>query len=252
MSFSAKLNGFWEEGYHYYIGIEDGRMTVRDYRRAVALETAISYDAGSLDRGERTVIKPEDNVLSRDGYGEPFTMIRELYYEDGELKLLYYYTIMGETLYTLHKVDHGPFDYIMIRDREFLPVLQGKWEKWSPGGRSGGQLRFDGDRLTAPGIDSVPVHVISYKSDPANVFVVPADLTSSDFGAWTFFSVLPDMITSRMIICDASVPLSVFVRKKDLGTVKVPPEACAPVVSTMRPMTCLSDRRPDESRPERT
>ena len=33
MKYSDKLNGFWEEGYHYYIEIRDGRMTVRGYRR---------------------------------------------------------------------------------------------------------------------------------------------------------------------------------------------------------------------------
>ena len=130
MKYSDKLDGFWEEGYHYYLEFRGKRLTVRDYRRAVALETTVGYDADAIERGESAVISLADNVLSRTAKGEPFTMIRELRFEDGELKMLYYYTIMGETLYTLKKVDHGPFDHIIIRDAEFLDRLQGEWIEW--------------------------------------------------------------------------------------------------------------------------
>ena len=80
MKCSDKLNGFWEEGYHYYFEIDKDKLTVRDYRRAITLVTKISYDADALERGEATPIKLDDDVLSRDGYGNPFTMIRTLTY----------------------------------------------------------------------------------------------------------------------------------------------------------------------------
>ncbi len=210
MKYSEKLNGYWEEGYHYYVEIRDVAMTVRDYRRKIALETHISYDADGLERGERTVISTGDNVLSRDGSGNPFTMIKELAYENGELKLLYYYTIMGETLYTLKKVENGPFDHITIRDEEYLPRLQGRWVEWSENGKHADSLTISGDRLTMPGVNGARVHAVSYKYDKDRVYIVPANLISSDFGAWTRIEVLPDMLTTRMIIFDASVPLSVL------------------------------------------
>ena len=116
MAWSEKLNGFWEEGYHYYLEFRDEKLTVRNYRREIAIETKVSYDSEALDRGERTIIELADNVLSRTWDGEMMTEIKELAYENGELKMLYYYTIMGETLYTLKKVTHGPFEHIRIRD----------------------------------------------------------------------------------------------------------------------------------------
>ncbi|MBQ2110951.1 MAG: hypothetical protein II191_04310, partial [Clostridia bacterium] len=64
MKYSDKLNGYWEEGYHYYLEFKDETLTVRDYRRAIALETGCSYDAAALERGERTVIELKNNVLS--------------------------------------------------------------------------------------------------------------------------------------------------------------------------------------------
>ena len=233
MKYSEKLNGYWEEGYHYYVEIRDDAMTVRDYRRKIALETHISYDADGLEWGERTVISTGDNVLSRDGSGNPFTMIKELAYENGELKLLYYYTIMGETLYTLKKVENGPFDHITIRDEEYLPRLQGRWVEWSENGKHADSLTISGDRLTMPGVNGARVHAVSYKYDKDRVYIVPANLISSDFGAWARIEVLPDMLTTRMIIFDASVPLSVFAREDMLDKIEIPAAAKEPIRSTM-------------------
>jgi hypothetical protein len=233
MKYSDKLNGYWEEGYHYYVEIRDEKMTVRDYRRAVTLETTIEYDADQLERGERTVISPADNVLSRDGYGEPFTMIRELAWEDGELKFLYYYTIMGETLYTLKKVDRDPFDHIIIRDDEYLPQLQGEWLEWPRDRKYQGKLIINGNRLTMMGVEGRPIHVVSYKYDKDSVYIVPADLIHSDFGSYTQISVCPDMLTTHMMIFDASTPLSVFAREDMLDKIEVPGSAKGTIVNTM-------------------
>lgn len=233
MKYSDKLNGYWEEGYHYYIEIRDDRMTVRNYRRAVALETRISYDADLLESGARAVITPEETVLSRDAYGEPFTMIRELAWESGELKFLYYYTIMGETLYTLKKVDHGPFAHIIIRDDEFLPGLQGEWVEWNSRGRHRNRLTIDGDRLTMLGVDGVKIHVISYTYSQHRAYIVPANLIDTDFGSYTQIEVRGNMLTTRMMICDASSPLSVFAREDKVDSIPIPEEAGRPVVSNM-------------------
>lgn len=173
MKYSDKLSGFWEEGYHYYLEFRDKRLTVRDYRRAVALETTVKYDADAIERGERAVISLADNVLSRTASGEPFTMIRELAWENGELKLLYYYTIMGETLYTLRKVDHGPFDHIVIRDDEYLDRLQGEWIEWRADGERSSKLTIRRDRLSWFDGEVHPFHVVSYKTSPDVVRIVP-------------------------------------------------------------------------------
>ena len=231
--FSDKLNGFWEEGYHYYLEFDNEKLTVRNYDRSVAIRTTVDYDAKAIDRGERTVISLADNVLSRDGSGEPFTMIRELAYEGGELKFLYYYTIMGEKLYTLKKVDHGPFAHIIIRDDEYLKQLQGSWYQIRGGKLTDEKMVIVGNTIKALWSEAKPFHVVSYTYDKDSVYIVPENLISSDFGGYTAVEVKPGMLTTRMIIYDASMPVFNFVRKGDVGKVNVPDEADRPVGSTM-------------------
>ena len=98
MGYSEKLNGYWEEGYHYYMEFRDDKLTMREYRRKVILETTVSYDAAALDRGEETEIVPADPVFDRWPDGRMAMEIRSLRYVGGELKLLEYYTIMGVRL----------------------------------------------------------------------------------------------------------------------------------------------------------
>lgn len=234
MIFSEKLNGYWEEGYHYYIEIRDDRMTVRDYRRRIMLETAIAYNAGQLDSGERTVISLSDNTLSTDGDGEPMTMIRELAYENGELKLLYFYTIMGETQYTLHKVDHGPFDHIIIRDDEYLESLQGVWEQWSPNGK-GTPLIIKGNRISTLFIRDSAFRVVSYTHSPDKVYLVPEDFTEEHFSGMTRVEVKPDMLLATPIIMDMSMPVFVYARADMLDKITVPAGALAVPRNTMMP-----------------
>ncbi|MBR5948529.1 MAG: hypothetical protein IKZ82_07805 [Clostridia bacterium] len=213
MKYSKKLNGFYEEGYHYYIEIRDERLTVRDYRRAVALETTISYDAESI---ERTELALADNVLSRAADGSMMTEIKSLHYDGGELKMLYYYTIMGETLYTLKKVEKGPFDHIMIRDTEFLQALQGKWTEYLPNGKKGSAMVIAGSNLSWMGMGPFAFHAISCVTSPNTVRLVPANLIDSDFGGFTSVEVEKNTLSTRMIIHDASAPLCVFMRQNDL------------------------------------
>ena len=231
--YSNLLNGYWEEGYHYYMEFRDGHLTVRDYRRSVTLETEISYDASALERGERTVLSLKDNVLSRDGSGNPFTMIRELAYENGELKMLYYYTIMGETLYTLKKTDRGPFDHIRIRDDEFLKQLQGKWYDLKRGTEGGFEMVIDRNRIRAFGTEFEPFHVVSRDYAPDWVVIVPENLIDGNFRGYTEVEVRPDMLVTRMMITDCSVPATVFVRKDMLGKMELPPEAQGSIRNTM-------------------
>ena len=233
--YSDKLNGFWEEGYHYYIEIRNEKMTVRDYRRSIQLETTISYDANSVEDGKRTIISVDDPVLSRDGSGEPFTMIRELAYEDGELKFLYYYTIMGETLYTIKKVDHGPFDHIKIRDDEFLESLQGEWIEWRANGAKDYKMVIRGNMLEAFLMHPQPFHVVSFNYSPEKVYLVPANLTDSDFAAFTRVEVCKDMLTTYPMICDVSSPMSVFARADKIDKIPIPDEAKKKAVNVMCP-----------------
>lgn len=234
MKFSEKLNGFWEEGYHYYIKIRDGEMTVRDYRRKVELRTHIAYDADLLEAGERTVISVEDPVLSRTASGDLFTMIRELAYEKGELRFLYYYTITGEELYTLKKVDHGPFDHIVIRDDEYLASLQGEWIVYHSEGKRGSVLTIDGSRLTWLGAKDCPIHVVSEKDFPDSVSIVPADLTEDSFPGFNRIQVLPDRLTTYIQVYDMNVPMTIFARADMMDRIEVHEENPTPY-GMMRP-----------------
>lgn len=234
MRYSEELNGFWEEGYHYYLEIRGDRMTVRDYRRALVFETGISYDAEAIERGERTVIQMENNVISRDGDGNRMMEIRELAYDRGALDFLEYYTIMGEKRYRLKKVDHGPFDHIRIRDDEVLPGLQGVWKEWPKDGR-GTDLVIRGNRLSWGIWGGGAFHAVSYDYAPDKVRLVPENLTDSNFSGFTEIMVEKDMLTTRRIIFDVSVPLTVFAREEMLEKIEVPPAALEPIRSTMLP-----------------
>ena len=239
MQYSEKLNGYWEEGYHYYLEFRNEKLIVRDYRRAITLETTVSYDADSINAGNRTIITLEDNVLSRTWEGKMMTEIKELAYENGELKLLYYYTIMGETLYTLTKKDKGPFDHIKIRDDEFITQLQGEWEQWGAAGTVFSTLTISGNTISWLG-DSRKFHAVSYEYDPDNVYLVPENLIDSDFAGFNRVHVLPDILTTTMLICDMSMPLSVFARKNMLDKIQIPPQAkVAP-----RNMMCMEPSAP--------
>ena len=236
MKYSDKLNGYWEEGYHYYIEIRDNKMTVHDYRRAVALETEISYDCDALEKGERTVITLSDNILSYTAAGEMMTEIKELAYSGGELQLLYYYTIMGETNYTLKKVKHGPFDHIIIRDEEFLDTLQGKWKQWTPNG-DGDYMIISGNTLSWLG--GGKFHAVSYNYghnddyDKGKVYLVPENLIDDNFSGFTKVEVKPDMLITTMIVMDMNMPLSVFAREDMLSKIEIPDGAKAAPRNTM-------------------
>ncbi len=242
MEFSDKLNGYWEEGYHFYIEIRDGKMTVRDYRRRITLETAIQYDAESLRNGLKTPIKLEDNVLSYGGSNNPMSWFEDFYFEDGMIMLVEGYSFMDrKDPYTLRKVDHGPFDHIIIRDDEFRERLQGVWLQWSSSGDYSKDKReelvIDGDRFRW-GMYSGRFHVISYKSSYHNdsVYMVPWDLTENEFAGCCRFEVLPDMLTTYEIVMDMNTPMSVFAREENIDKIDVPAAAKAEYSNTMNPM----------------
>lgn len=228
MNYSDKLNGYWEEGYHYYIEIKDNEIITRDYRKKTELKTTISYDAKQLESGERTVISTQETVLTH--YvpsGKPYTVLRELAYESGELKLLYYCTMnMEETTYTLKKVDHGPFDNIIIRDDEYLDFLQGEWVEWSED-KTESILTINGNKLSwrRGGAQNVGFHVISEKNFPDTVEIVPEDLTEHSFSGFGAINVLPDMLTTFLQVFDMSMPKTVFARADMLDKITIPEDA---------------------------
>ncbi|MBO4414497.1 MAG: hypothetical protein J5824_00775 [Lachnospiraceae bacterium] len=228
MEYSEKLNGYWEEGYHFYIEIRDDKMIVREYRRKVTLETKISYDAAAVEAGRKTPITLENNVLSVGGANNPMSWFEEFYYEDGLLKAVEGYSFMErKDPYTMKKVDHGPFDHIVIRDEEYLPKLQGVWIKWSP-------VEVENEKRECLIIDgntfmwrlyNGKIHVISYNKpgwDNESVFIVPYDLTEADFRGCTRFEIHPDMITGHEMVYDMMVPMSVFAREEDIDKIEVP------------------------------
>ncbi len=234
MGYSEKLNGYWEEGYHYYMEFRDEKLTMREYRRKIILETKVRYDAEALDRGEETEIIPEDPVFDRWPSGETAMEIRSLRWVDGELKMLENYTIMGEKEYTLRKVDGGPFRHIRIRDEEMLPALRGKWKEWTRSG-PGRTLTIEGNSLSWESIGGGRIHAVSYDYDPGKVWLVPEDLTESGFGAFNDVEVRGNMLVTGLRVMDMSMPSSVFAREEDLDSIEVPESAKAAPRSTMGP-----------------
>ncbi len=241
MAYSDKLNGYWEEGYHFYFEIRDDKLTVREYRRKITLETTIEYDAASLEAGRRTEIKLADNVLSYGGSNNPMSWFEEFYFEDGFIKLVEGYSFMDrKDPYTMKKVDHGPFDHIIIRDEEFLDKLQGVWLKWSS---SGDYCKGKRSELYIKGNEfqwefcGGKFHVISYDRpyDRDEVMLVPWDLTEDSFSGCTSFKVLPDMLTTHEMIFDVNTPLSVFAREENIDKIDVPEGAKTGYSSTMTP-----------------
>lgn len=237
----SPIDGYWEEGYHYYLEIKGGRAVLRDYAKRVMVETTVKYDKSSLKRGEKTELTLGDAVLSRTASGEPMTWIKSLYYDSGSIVMEHYYTIMGDTTYTLEKVDHGPFDNIIIRDKEILPSLQGLWLEWSRSGPDENEygLRINKNVLRYGSREhdlfKTRIHAVSYRSSPNTVMLTPEDLTVREFPGMTTVTVEKDMLTSRMIICDADTPLSVFVRRENYDTLVPPPDALRGIVNTMLP-----------------
>ena len=236
MQYSEKLNGFWEEGYHYYLEFRGAMLTVRSYDRSIVLETEVSYDADALERGERTLIYLKDPVLSRSLTGEMMTEIGELAWENGELKFLYHYPLLGDKVYTLHKVDHGPFAHIILRDDEYLDRLQGSWTDWSFRDKKdypSRELVIKGSRLSWGVWGGGAFHVISYAYSPERVLITPEDLTKSNFGSFTQIEVKPDMLLTHMIIYDMDTPTTVFAREDMLDKIEVPDSAKRAPRSTM-------------------
>lgn len=252
LSGKSPLDGYWEEGYHYYLYIKGKSAELRDYAKRVIFKTSIKYDKKALEKGEKTELVLGDTVLSRAANGEPMTWIKKLYYEGGEIVMEYYYTIMGDTTYKLHKVDHGPFDNIVIRDGEILPKIQGEWIEWRKDGNykdnygiriKNGTLRYGTDTYS---MFKAEIHAISYKTSPNWILITPKDLTVTEFPGMSQINYEGNMLTSYMIICDVSTPMSVFMRRNDLGKIPVPPDAlrearntmlCVDEPMTSRPMT---------------
>ena len=241
MAYTEKLNGYWEEGYHYYMEFRDEKLTMREYRRKVILETTVSYNAEALDRGEETDIIPADPVFDRWPSGEPAMEIRSLRYAGGELKMLEYYTIMGEKEYTLKKVDGGPFRHIRIRDEEVLPRLRGtwlEWRAWQNGRRSA--LTIQGNNLSWEGVGGGKIHAVSYDYAPEKIWLVPEDLTESGFGGFNNVEVRGNMLVTGLIVMDMSMPSSVFAREENLDAIEVPESAKAAPRSAMGPAVLMT------------
>lgn len=223
------LDGYWEEGYHYYLEISGKKAVLRDYAKRIIFETVIRYDRRKLRSGEKTELSLGETVLSCTAGGEPMSWIRSLTFEEGRIVMEYHYTVMGDKTYVLEKADHGPFYEYVIRDNEILPEIQGLWLEWQQNGADGRGLRIDKNVLRYGteeyDLFKTKVHAVSYRGSPDRVFLTPEDLTVTEFPGMTQIDVKKDMLTSRMIICDVSTPLSVFLRKENYGSADIPPEA---------------------------
>lgn len=237
MKYSDKLNGYWEEGYHYYFDIRDGSFELRDAGKRVVFKTEIEYDADALERGEKTELKIGETTLAKTYKGEPMWYITALWYEDGQIHMDTHYTITGDDHYVMKKVDHDPFYNYLIRDDEYLKSLQGEWIEWRKDGKIKSKLMIKDNRISYmfddSELDSANFHAVSYRSSPDRVFLNNEDLTVSGILMFSSLDVKPDMISGYEIICDAQPPLSVFIRRDDLGKIQIPEAAMRPMRNTM-------------------
>ena len=242
------LDGFYEEGYHYYVEIKGSELIVRDYARRIMLTTVFTWDDVTLQKEGKVILQLADNVLSRDAENEPFTWIKALVYDHDRLEMDYYYVIMGDTHYTLNRVDHGPFDHLNILDDEWLPKLQGKWvnglDREDVMTIRDNQLKIC---LNGYMMLDADIHVVSEKTYPDSIRLTPADLTRSDFGSYTAFTVEDDMLTGYMIIMDASSPLLAYIREEDFGKIDLPSAVHDPVRNTMMHQPDIRPMFPDLS-----
>ena len=62
---------------------------------------------------------------------------------------------------------------------------------------------------------------------------MPENLIDDSFRGFLPIQVLPDMLTTRIIIMDASTPLTVFARADRLDEIEIPEEAMRPIVNLM-------------------
>ena len=236
MAYSDKLNGYWEEGYHYFLEFRDEKMTVRRYDRVIQLETTVSYDAAAMDRGETVLIKPENDRLSSGLTGNMMREIHELRWEDGVIHMTLHDYADEYLPFTLKKVENGPFSHIVIRDDEFLEGLQGVWKEWG-GKASSHDLVIKGNELQWGVWGGGKFHAISYNYDgnydPNRVYLVPEDLTRDNFPGFTKIRVERTMLTTTMMVCDMSMPTTVFAREDMLDKIIVPGSAKRPAVNTM-------------------
>ena len=237
MRYSDKLNGYWEEGYHYYFEIRGKEFTLRDASKRVKFETTVKYDAKKLESGEKTELEIGETTLAKTYQGEPMWYITGLYYENGEIHMDTHYTIMGDSSYTLHKVDHDPFYNYVILDKEYLKKLQGEWVQWRADKNTDSSIVIKNNEIrfmySGSVLDKHKFHVIAYRSNPKKPFINDEDLTVSGIGMYSTLDILPDMLTGYEMVCDMSMPLSVFARRDMLDKIAVPPDALKEPRNTM-------------------
>ncbi|MBO4422148.1 MAG: hypothetical protein J5879_01825 [Clostridia bacterium] len=237
MRYSDKLNGYWEEGYHYYFDIRKNKFTLRDASKKVKFETWIKYDAKRLESGERTELQIGEKMLATTYKGEPMWYITGLYYENGEIHMDTHYTITGDDHYVLKKVDHDPFYEFLIRDDEYLKRLRGEWVRWNEDGNTSNTIEIKGNeiRFLFEGrlMEKCKFHVLSYRSSPDRVYLNNYDLTVSGLYMFSQLDVLPDMLTGYEMVCDMDMPLSVYARRDMLDKITVPAAALKKPRNTM-------------------
>ena len=229
MRYSDKLNGYWEEGYHYYLEIRDKKFVLRDYAKRIIFETDVKYDAEKLEKNEKTGLAIGNTTLAKTYKGEPMWYITGLYYENGEIRMDTHYTITGDSSYVLHKVDHDPFYNLLILDDKYLKLLQGEWVQWRADGNRDSVIRIKGNDISflyrGSVMDKSKFHVLAYRSDPDNAFISSEDLTVHGIGMYSELKIEPDMLTGYEMVCDMDMPLSVFSRRDMLDKIDIPPAA---------------------------
>ncbi len=235
--YSDKLNGYWEEGYYYYVEIRDDEMTLRDSGKRIVFKTSIKYDKKKLESGEKTDLIIGNKTLSSNYKGEPMWWITAFYYEDGNIIMDSHYTIMGDYHNVLKKVDHDPFYNFIILDKAYLPRLQGEWVEWRKDKNTDSTIEIKDNEIrfkySGSVLEKQKIHVLAYRSDPKKAFINNEDLTVSGVGMYNALYVYPDMLTGYEMVCDLEVPMTVFARRDMLDKIEIPPEALREPRNTM-------------------
>lgn len=215
---SECLDGYWEEGYDYYLQIEDGSMILRDYAKKIVLETPfeITYGQDGIDG-----MIPENPYLKYDE-SDPYAEISCMMYADGDIYMTERSLIFPDQFdtYCLHPVDHDPFYDLIIRDDELLDMLQGDWVDDS--GESACYLCIEGNHIRMFWEDypkynllDADFHAISYRNDASRqIYLVNDDLVQLDFFGFSAFTLRDGILSTYEIVYDVDLPPYEF-RKVD-------------------------------------
>ncbi len=226
-------DGYWESGYDFYLEIAGDTFLLRDYAKRIVLET--TYTAEPQTDGS-LFISLENAGLHESRMDYDYMVLSDIVYKDGGFSWKGSWAYLNRIdTYTLYPVENGPFADIIFLDEAAVAGLEGVWISTD----NGWVLEYYDGLLSLymSGYPDDPVlqenaYAVTYAWDESGgVVLIPEDLTRSDFGGFTFFSLEEGILTTRMIVYDADFDTSIrFTRVEPRDPSLIPPEITDPMM----------------------